>query len=183
MNTRIARIPPWLLLGIVIALGIVCAGCTTQDAPAAETAENGDLVQVHYRGYLDSGEEFDNSYAKGQPIEFVVGAGQMIAGFDAAVVGMAVGDTKTIHLTPEEAYGYPDPDLILPFPRESFGNGSSPQTGDEYTLTSGGSTYRVVVVSVNETTVMVDFNPRLAGQDLNFDMELVGLEKNAEDGS
>ena len=185
MKYRISRILSGLTLAIVIALVLVCAGCTTQDTPdgGAETAENGDLVQVHYRGYLDSGEEFDSSYTRGEPLEFVVGAGQMITGFDAAVVGMAVGETKTIHLTPEEAYGQPDEGLIMPFPREDFGNESVPQPGDEYILSAGGAQYQVVIVSVNETTVVIDANHPLAGQNLNFDIELVGLDKNAENGS
>ena len=184
MKDRKLRASPWWT-GLFIVLALLCAGCTTQDNQADETpiAENGDLVQVDYRGYLDSGEEFDSSYDRGQPISFVVGAGQMISGFDAAVVGMAVGDTKTIHLTPDEAYGYPDPDLIRPFPRENFGNESDRQPGDEYIFSSGGSQFPVVVVSVNETTVVIDANHSLAGQNLNFDIELVALEKNAEDGS
>jgi FKBP-type peptidyl-prolyl cis-trans isomerase 2 len=184
MNDRKLRAFPWWV-GLCIVLALVCAGCTTQDNQAEEApiAENGDVVQVHYRGYLDTGEEFDSSYSRGEPLSFEVGAGQMISGFDAAVVGMAVGDTKTIHLTPEEAYGYPDADLIRPFPREEFGNESEPQPGDEYIFSSGGSQFPVVVVSVNETTVVIDANHSLAGQNLNFDIELVGLEKNAPNGN
>ncbi len=174
-----------MVLGLVIALALVAAGCTTQEngAEAWPIAEDGDTVQVHYRGYLDSGEEFDSSYDRGQPLSFEVGAGQMISGFDAAVVGMALGDTKTIHLTPEEAYGQPDETLIRPFPREDFGNETAPQPDDEYTLTMDGRYYHVIIVSVNETTVMVDFNSPLAGQNLNFDIELVGLTKNAASGN
>ena len=122
MKDRLSRFSLWMVLGLVIALALVAAGCTTQDngADATPIAENGDTVQVHYRGYLDSGEEFDSSYDRGEPLSFEVGAGQMISGFDAAVVGMGLGDTKKIHLTPEEAYGQPDETLIRPFPREDF---------------------------------------------------------------
>jgi FKBP-type peptidyl-prolyl cis-trans isomerase 2 len=182
MKDRILRCTLWVVPCLVIALALVAAGCTTQDngANVWPIAENGDTVQVHYRGYLDSGEEFDSSYERGEPLSFVVGAGQMISGFDAAVVGMALGDTKTIHLTPEEAYGQPDETLIRPFPREDFGNESDPRPGDEYIFSSGGSQFQVVVVSVNETTVVIDANHPLAGENLNFDIELVGLEKNAE---
>jgi len=175
---------PWWV-GLCIIIALVCAGCTTQDSQAdvVPIAANGDTVQVHYRGYLDSGEEFDSSYTRGEPIEFVVGAGQMISGFDGGVAGMAVGETKTIHLTPEEAYGQPDADLIRPFPREDFGNESDPQPGDEFIFSTGASQFPVVVVSVNETTVVIDANHPLAGQNLNFDIELVGLEKNAPNGN
>lgn len=184
MKDQKVRMTPWWV-GLCIILVLVSAGCTTQDngGQGAPIVENGDNVQVHYRGYLDSGEEFDSSHSRGEPLSFEVGAGQMISGFDAAVAGMAQGDTKTIHLTPEEAYGWPDENLIIPFPREDFGNESDPMPGDEYTLSSGGGFFPVVVVSVNETTVVIDANHPLAGENLNFEIELVGLEKASGNGN
>ena len=82
--------------------------------------ENGNTVSVHYRGTLNDGTEFDSSHSRGEPLSFQVGSGQMINGFDAALPGMAVGETKSITLTPDQAYGESNPEAITDVPKESF---------------------------------------------------------------
>ena len=132
-------------------------------------AEVGDSVQVHYRGTLDDGQEFDTSRG-GDPLPFVVGSGRMIAGFDAAVRGMAVGDTLTARLEPTEAYGEVDPARILEFPIAQAPEGL--EVGDQVSV-SGAS---AIVTAITQDTVTVDANHELAGKALTFEIELVSIE-------
>jgi FKBP-type peptidyl-prolyl cis-trans isomerase 2 len=134
-------------------------------------AEEGDRVSVHYRGTLDSGEVFDSSYDRGDPIFFVVGGGQMISGFDNAVSGMAVGEKKTVRLEPDEAYGQRRDNLIFDVPLSQAPPGLS--VGDSVTLSSGG---QAVVLEITDEIVRVDANHRLAEQTLTFEIELVSIE-------
>lgn len=142
---------------------------TADNGGGVRVAEVGDSVQVHYRGTLDNGEEFDSSSERG-PLGFVVGAGQMIVGFDAAVRGMAVGETVTVRLDPAEAYGEVDPARILEFPIDQAPDGI--QVGDEVSV----SGTRAVVTAVTADTVTVDANHELAGQALTFEIELMSIE-------
>jgi len=104
------------------AVFIATAQCAEQDAPELIEVAVGLKIQVHYTGYLaDSGEQFDSSRGRG-PLEFAVGAGQMIPGFDAAVIGMKLGETKKFTLGPEQAYGAPLDHLIGKIPSQSWGN-------------------------------------------------------------
>ena len=140
------------------------------------TATKGNAVQVHYRGSLEDGTEFDNSYDREQPISFTVGEGQMIDGFDAAVVGMKVGDKKTVTLQPGEAYGDVNPDAYTSLSRGAF--------PDDFPITEGGQVpltgpnneqFMGVIQEFDDKSVKIDLNHRLAGKVLNFDIELVEI--------
>ena len=138
------------------------------------TAEKGTKVRVHYRGTLNDGTEFDNSHTRVEPIEFQVVAGQMILGFDSAVVGMSVGDSKTITLAPEEAYGTINPEAKTEIPKNAFPEGLDLVEGMPVPLGApDGRRVMGRLTQLNEETVTVDLNHPLAGEALNFDIELV----------
>ena len=139
--------------------------------------ENGNTVSVHYRGTLNDGTEFDSSHSRGEPLSFQVGAGQMISGFDAALPGMAVGETKNITLTPDQAYGESNPEAITDVPKTSFPPGFSFQVDS---MVQGQNDMGQPVVGtineVKENDVTIDFNHPMAGKDLNFEIELVSID-------
>jgi peptidylprolyl isomerase len=142
-----------------------------------EQAKNGDLVRVHYTGKLTNGEKFDSSEGR-EPLEFTVGAGQMIKGFDAAMPGMAVGDKKTINIPPHEAYGERREEAIIEFPKTNIPPDMLPQMqpGMQLTLTNQqGQPVPVIVAEIKEEVVVLDANHFLAGQELVFDIELVSI--------
>lgn len=130
----------------------------------------GDQVAVHYVGTLDSGEQFDSSRDRGQTLDFEVGAGQMIAGFDAAVVGMAVGEVKTVRLEPAEAYGEPSEEARQDVPLADLPEGVS--AGDSLFTQQG---QEVKVVAINGDVAVIDFNHPLAGEALTFEIEIVAI--------
>lgn len=137
-------------------------------------SNTGKTLRVHYRGTLDDGTQFDSSYDRGETLEFVCGAGQMIAGFDAAVVDMAVGEKKTVHIPAAEAYGERRDDLVIEFPAAQVPNIEQIHAGDKLFLsTPSGQPVPATVLKVDETGVVLDANHELAGKDLNFDIELV----------
>ena len=131
----------------------------------------GDTVSVHYVGTLDSGEQFDSSRDRGTPLTFAVGSGQMISGFDAAVRGMAVGEIKTVRLTPAEAYGESDPAAFIEVALDQVPEGT--QVGDQLIGPTGQT---VVVTEINGNTVIIDTNHRLAGEHLTFEIEVVSID-------
>jgi FKBP-type peptidyl-prolyl cis-trans isomerase 2 len=138
-------------------------------------AKNGDKVKVHYTGKLTNGEQFDSSTGR-EPLEFTVGAGQMIKGFDAAIPGMTIGDKKTINIPAEEAYGEKDPNAIIEFPKENVPTDMQLEAGMPLTLSNQqGQPVPVVVVEVKDDVIILDANHFLAGQELVFDIELVEI--------
>ena len=139
---------------------------TDEDRPARD----GDTVSVHYKGSLDNGEVFDSSEGR-QPLSFTVGAGQVIPGFDAAVRGLSVGDTVTVRIDPEDAYGPHQPDLIVDVPAANMPEGLKP--GDQITSRQGAT---AIVLEVTEETVRIDANHQLAGEALTFEIELVSIQ-------
>jgi peptidylprolyl isomerase len=142
-----------------------------------EQAKNGDLVRVHYTGKLTNGEQFDSSAGR-EPLEFTVGAGQMIKGFDAAMPGMAVGDKKTINIPPHEAYGERTEEAMIEFPKANIPPDMVPQLqpGMQLTLSNQqGQPVPVIVAEIKEEVVILDANHFLAGQELVFDIELVSI--------
>ncbi len=141
---------------------------TTTDEEA-RVAQDGDTVAVHYTGTLDDGSEFDSSAGR-DPLSFVVGSGQVISGFDDAVRGLAVGDSRTVRIEPENAYGEPDPALVLEFPADQAPEGVA--AGDQVTLGNG---QRATVLEINDEIIRIDANHPLAGQALTFDVELVSI--------
>ncbi len=142
-----------------------------------EQAKNGDLVKVHYTGKLATGEQFDSSEGR-EPLQFTVGGGQMIKGFDVAIPGMAIGDKKTINISPEEGYGERNPEAIIEFPKTNIPPDMLPQlqVGMQLTLTNQqGQPVPVMVADIQEEIVVLDANHFLAGKELVFDIELVAI--------
>jgi peptidylprolyl isomerase len=140
-----------------------------------QQVKKGDTVKVHYHGKLTDGSTFDKSEGR-EPLEFEVGAGQMIQGFDNGVLGMAVGEKKTVHIPAAEAYGEKNEEMIMPFPINQFPPEMEPQVGMQLQMSNGsGQVFPVTIVAVNEESVMLDANHSLAGKDLVFDIELVEI--------
>ena len=130
--------------------------------------------KVHYTGTFNDGTKFDSSYDRGEPLEFVCGAGMMIKGFDEAVKDMEVGQIIDIHLMPEEAYGMPDPENVFTVPLAQLPGAENLEAGQQVYLTSAsGQPFPVAVVSRDETTITFDANHEMAGKELNFRIELV----------
>ena len=137
--------------------------------------KNGDLVKVHYTGKLTNGDQFDSSAGR-EPLEFTVGAGQMIPGFDAALPGMKTGDKKTITIPAKEAYGEIDETAIIAFPKENVPEDMKLEEGMQLTLSNQeGQPFPVTVKEIKEDVVVLDANHFLAGKDLVFDIELVEI--------
>ncbi|MEY4778093.1 MAG: hypothetical protein RIS13_841 [Bacteroidota bacterium] len=137
--------------------------------------KSGDVVRVHYTGTLEDGSQFDSSVGRA-PLEFTVGAGQMIAGFDAGVVGMVVGEKKTILIDPDHGYGQKDPTAIIEFPSSNIPEGMTVEIGMKLNLQNQyGQPVPVVVMEVKEEVIIMDANHFLAGKDLTFDVEIVEI--------
>jgi FKBP-type peptidyl-prolyl cis-trans isomerase 2 len=142
-----------------------------------EQAKNGDLVKVHYTGKLATGEQFDSSEGR-EPLQFTVGGGQMIKGFDIAIPGMAIGEKKTINIAPAEGYGERNPEAVIEFPKTNIPPDMIPQlqVGMQLTLTDPeGRPVPVMIAEILEEIVVLDANHFLAGKDLVFDIELVEI--------
>lgn len=140
-----------------------------------QEVKSGDVVRVHYTGKLTNGEQFDSSVGR-EPLEFTVGAGQMIQGFDAAMPGMTVGQKKSINILPEDAYGPRMEEAIIAFPKENVPPEMVLEPGMPLTLQNqAGQPVPVIVVEVKEDVIILDANHFLAGQELLFDIELVEI--------
>ena len=140
-----------------------------------QQAKSGDKVKVHYNGRLTSGETFDSSSGR-QPLEFEVGSGMVIQGFDDGVTGMKVGDKKTINISAESAYGEKNPDMLIEYPRSQFPENLDLQVGAELMLSSAsGQQFQVKISEIKDEVVVLDANHPLAGQELIFDIELVEI--------
>jgi len=140
-----------------------------------QQVNNGDKVKVHYHGKLRSGETFDSSQGR-DPLEFTVGSGQVIKGFDDGVRGMEVGDKKTVEIPVQDAYGEKEEDRIIEFPKAQFPPDLNPEVGMQLMMSNGeGQQLPVVIREVREDSVVLDANHPLAGQDLIFDIELVEI--------
>ena len=140
-----------------------------------QEVKSGDQVKVHYTGKLISGEQFDSSAGR-EPLQFTVGAGQMIKGFDDAMPGMNVGEKKTINIAPEDAYGPRLEEAIIEFPKENVPADIKLEPGMTLTLSNEqGQPVPVIVVEVKDDVIVLDANHFLAGQELVFDIELVEI--------
>ena len=142
-----------------------------------ETVKSGDTVKVHYHGRLTDGTTFDSSEGR-DPLEFQVGSGQVIKGFDDGVTGMGIGDKKTVHIPVDEAYGARSEEMVVEFPKSNFPPELAPEVGMQLTMTNNeGQQIPVVIIEVKEEIVVLDANHPLAGQDLVFDLELVSINE------
>ncbi len=140
-----------------------------------QAVKDGDKVKVHYHGKLRSGETFDSSEGR-EPLEFTVGSGQVIKGFDEGVRGMNTGDKKTVEISAENAYGDREDERVIEFPKAQFPADMKPEEGMQLMMNDGeGQSLPVVIVEVREETVLLDANHPLAGQDLIFDIELMDV--------
>lgn len=140
-------------------------------------AKAGDTVKVHYTGTLSDGTQFDSSKGR-TPLQFTIGSGQVIKGFDAGVTGMKVGEKKTITIPAAEAYGEYRDDLVFDVDKAELPASITPAVGMQLTMTQqNGSMINVKIKSVNETTLTLDANHELAGKDLTFALELVEIVK------
>ena len=139
------------------------------------SAKKGDRIRVHYKGTLEDGEVFDSSEGR-KPLEFVVGAGQMIPGFDRGVVGMEVGEEKTLVLTPDDAYGKWEKEKVLEVKRNLLPKGYEPFPGDKLQMkTDNGTPVSVKVHSFDDENVQLDANHALAGKKLTFEVKIVEI--------
>lgn len=137
--------------------------------------KSGDTVSIHYTGTLSDGTTFDSSEGR-DPLQFTVGSGQIIPGLDKALPGMSVGDTKTVNVTAEDAYGAADPNAKQSVPREQIPADIPLDPGTQLQVkTPQGQVMNVTVAEVTDETVVLDANHPLAGKDLTFDIELVEI--------
>jgi FKBP-type peptidyl-prolyl cis-trans isomerase 2 len=140
-----------------------------------QQVKKGDTVKVHYHGKLTNGTTFDSSAGR-EPLEFEVGSGMVIPGFDEGVTGMVIGDKKTIHIPADQAYGQKEEHMIMEFPRDRFPADMVPEVGMQLNMSNGsGQNFPVVITEVREAVVVLDANHPLAGEDLIFDLELVSI--------
>ena len=142
------------------------------------TAQTGNAVSVHYTGTFEDGTVFDSSHARGEPMTFTVGSGQLIEGFDTAVTGMTVGEVKNISLTPEQGYGPRNEEAVQEVPKTAFPNDFEFQEGQMvHAQNPDGTSFQAVIGAVGLDTVMVDMNHPMAGKNLNFEIELVNINQ------
>jgi len=138
-------------------------------------AKQGDTVQLHYMGKLQDGTVFDSSRER-QPLQFTIGKGQVIAGFEQAVIGMKIGEHKTARIPMEQAYGPHRDDMVVTMDRSKLPAGVNPKIGQRLEITQvDNQTSLVTVTGVTESTLTLDANHPLAGKELTFDLELVGI--------
>lgn len=138
-------------------------------------AKAGDKVRIHYTGKLDDGTQFDSSEGR-DPLEFELGAGNVIPGFDEAVDGMAVGEKQTVSIQPDKAYGPRHDQLVQQVPKSALPAEIEPAVGMQLqTQTPDGQPMPLIVTEVSDDEITVDGNHPLAGQALNFDIELVEI--------
>tara|TARA_Y100000310_G_scaffold71164_1_gene67001 strand:+ start:182 stop:658 length:477 start_codon:yes stop_codon:yes gene_type:complete len=149
-----------------------------QKGKTMDKVQNGQTVSVHYRGTFDDGTEFDSSHTREQELSFQVGAGQMISGFDSALSGMTVGETKKIRLEATEAYGEINLNAIQEVSRTAFPEDFEFVTGVQVSgQTDQGQPVTGQIREFGDETVTVDFNHPMAGKPLNFEIELMSIQK------
>lgn len=141
----------------------------------AEKVKKGDTIQVHYTGKLEDGKEFDSSLNR-QPLQFEVGAGRVIKGFEDAVVGLQIGEQKTVTIPAKDAYGSYDENLLIEIPKKNVPEGIAPEVGMRLQLVNQqGQAAYVVVTEILDETVRLDANHPLAGKTLMFDLEVLEI--------
>ena len=162
-----------ILLGVLLAGVILISGCAGAGGPPAG---EGNTVQVQYTGRLKDGTIFDTSVGK-DPLEFTLGAGQMIPGFERAVLGMKVGETKTVTIPSADAYGPHIDGLTAEVSRSEMPEGMTPRVGQKLqVMGDNGRVSNVTITAVTETMVTIDANHPLAGKDLIFEIKLLSIK-------
>jgi len=137
--------------------------------------KKGDKVSVHYHGRLTDGSTFDSSEGR-DPLNFTAGSGQVIKGFDDAVIDMTPGDKKTVNIPVDHAYGHRNDDMVMEFPVTDLPSDVKPEVGMELQMGDNqGNTFPVLITEINGDMMTLDANHPLAGQDLIFDIELVSI--------
>ncbi len=139
------------------------------------TAENGNKVKIHYKGTLNDGTEFDTSEGR-EPLKFTLGNGQVIPGFDKRVLGMTTNEKKTLNIPATEAYGAHRDDLVMTIPKTEIPSDIKPEVGMQLQMQGQeGQQFNVLISELTDENITLDANHPLAGQDLNFDVELVEI--------
>lgn len=151
-----------------------CHGCGSSEPPI-EGKNVGKTCRVHYKGTFNDGTQFDSSYDRGEPLEFICGAGMMIRGFDQAVANMEPGQIVDVHLMPEEAYGPSNPNAIFSVNIIEIPGAENLTVGQKVFLNNGMRSFPVQVTAKDETTITFDANHEMAGKELNFKIELVEI--------
>lgn len=150
-----------------------CGGCHQ----GSQHRNTGKACRVHYKGTFNDGTQFDSSYDRGEPLEFVCGAGMMIPGFDAAVADMEVGQIIDVHLMPRDAYGEPDPSAIFTVQISDLPGSEALTEGQQvYLYNSQGQPFKVKVTAKDSASITFDANHDMAGKELNFRIELVEVK-------
>jgi peptidylprolyl isomerase len=158
-------------VSMILLVIMLVTGCGS----AIQQAKIGDTVKVHYTGRLQDGTVFDTSVGS-EPLEFTLGQGQLISGFEQAVIGMQVGESKTVTIPVDQAYGPRRDDMVLEVGRDELPEDLEPKVGMQLQMNQGdGGIMIVTITEVSETTIKIDANHPLAGQDLTFDIELVEI--------
>ena len=155
-----------------------CGGCGggCHSEPLFEGKNVGKTLRAHYTGTLNDGTKFDSSYDRGEPLEFICGYGYMIEGFDKAVANMEVGDIVDVHLTPDEAYGEANPNMIITMEISELPGAENLTVGQRvYLQDMYGRPFPVKVTAMDDTNITFDGNHELAGKELNFKIELVEI--------
>ena len=162
-----------VVLIFLLVTALLIQGCSAADD--AGKAKVGDTVQVNYTGKLADGSVFDSSIGK-QPLEVVLGKGQVIPGFEKAILGMKVGDNKTVTISASDAYGPSHKELIFEVPKENLPAGVAPQVGQQLRGSKAdGTTMVATITKISDKTVTLDGNVPLAGKDLTFEIGLVKI--------
>lgn len=167
------------LVLMVVALlfgSIFMSACSSEEV----TAKDGDTVRVDYTGTLDDGTVFDSSvdpsFGHVEPLEFTIGADQVIPGFEQAVIGLSLNESTTVHIPVDEAYGPYYEELVHTLNWSQFEEGFVPEVGQQLHMQdASGQSFPVTVLSVSEAGVTVDANHPLAGEDLTFEIQLVEI--------
>lgn len=138
-------------------------------------AKHGDTVRVHYTGKLQDGSEFDSSSGR-DPLEFTIGSRMVIAGFENGVIGMMPGDSKTVQIPCDQAYGPAQKEMIQEVPRDQIPSGIPLSVGGRLQATApNGQPFTLTITAISDDSVTLDANHPLAGKDLTFDLELVDI--------
>ena len=157
--------------------GSGCGGSCGASQPQITGRNVGKTCRTHYRGTFNDGTQFDSSYDRGEPLEFICGAGQMIKGFDAAVADMEVGQIIDVHLMPEEAYGMADPNAIFTMEISQLPGSEDLTVGQQVYLSNQyGQPFPVKVTAKDDKNITFDANHEMAGKELNFRIELVEVK-------